>query len=250
MKKALILNMSLIFLLLAGKAQTAENGVKPSEDTVQFSKLATNVWMHTSYKNVEPWGLVFTNGLVIERDNFSLLVDTAWNIQQTTQIIEWAKIKLKKPIKASIHTHAHSDKMGGIVALHKAKISTYASSMSNELAPTHDLIPAKNDLDITSVGDQTLWEGLNVFYPGGGHTHDNIVVYDRESQIIFGGCLIRPGNSDSLGYTGDANIEHWSQAARNVANAFPEGSIVVPSHGEPGGREVLINTIEIAKPLN
>jgi len=145
MKKALILNMSLIFLLLAGKAQTAENGVKPSEDTVQFSKLATNVWMHTSYKNVEPWGLIFTNGLVIERDNFSILVDTAWNIQQTTQIIEWAKTKLNKPIKASIHTHAHSDKMGGIVALHRAKIGTYASSMSNELAPTHDLIPAKND---------------------------------------------------------------------------------------------------------
>jgi len=87
-------------------------------------------------------------------------------------------------------------------------------------------------------------------YPGGGHSHDNIVVYDRESQIIFGGCLIRPGNSDSLGYTGDADIEYWSQAAKNVANAFPEGSIVVPSHGEPGGREILINTIEITTPLN
>jgi glyoxylase-like metal-dependent hydrolase (beta-lactamase superfamily II) len=105
-------------------------------------------------------------------------------------------------------------------------------------------------LDIKAAGDQTQWQGLRVLYPGGGHTEDNIVVYDRESRIIFGGCLIRPGNSKSLGNTGDANIEYWSQAAQNVANAFPEGSIVVPSHGKPGGREVLANTIEIAKPVN
>ena len=248
MKKAFILNMSLILLLLSAEAQGAENELKPSEDIVQFSKLATNVWMHTSYRNVEPWGLIFTNGLIVERDDYSVLIDTAWNDQQTAQIIGWAKNKLSKPIQASIHTHAHSDKMGGIGALHQANISTYASSMSNKLAPTHDLIPAKNDLEIKSVGDQIQWEGLNVLYPGGGHTHDNIIVYDKESQIIFGGCLIRPGNSDSLGYTGDANVEYWSQAAQNVANAFPEGRIVVPSHGEPGGREVLVNTIKLTKP--
>jgi glyoxylase-like metal-dependent hydrolase (beta-lactamase superfamily II) len=250
MKKELILNMSLIVLLLVAKAQAVENVVKPSEERVQFSKLADNVWMHTSYKNVEPWGLIFTNGLVIERDDSSILIDTAWNVQQTAQIIEWAKTKLNKPIKASIHTHAHSDKMGGMFALHKENINTFASSMSNKLAPTHDLIPAKNNLDISSVGDQTQWEGLSVLYPGGGHTHDNIVVYDSESQVIFGGCLIRPGKSGSLGFTGDANLDYWSQAAQNVSNAFPEGNIVVPSHGKPGGREVLNNTIKIAKRSN
>ena len=253
MKKILILNLSLILLLLAACAQTATDEQKPSapsEDKVQFSKMAPGVWLHTSYKNVEPWGLIFTNGLVVERDDYAVLIDTAWNDQQTAQIVEWAKIKLNKPIQASIHTHAHSDKMGGMVALHEANVETYASSMSNELAPMHDLIPAKNDLELTSAGDQTQWEGLSVLYPGGGHTQDNIVVYDKESGVIFGGCLIRPGNSDSLGYTGDANIEYWSQAAQNVANAFPEGSTVVPSHGEPGGREVLTNTMEITKPVN
>ena len=220
----------------------------PNVDVVEFSQIAPKVWLHTSYKNVEPWGLIYTNGLIFEREDYSVLIDTAWNDKQTAQILEWAKTDLNKPIKASIHTHAHSDKMGGMLALHQQGINTFAHSMSNELAPTHDLLPAKNNLNIKSIGDKTEWEGLTVLYPGGGHTHDNIVVYDGTSEIIFGGCLIRPGKSRSLGYTGDAHIEHWSQAAQNVADAFPSGNIVIPSHGKPGGREVLTNTIEIAKP--
>lgn len=204
--------------------------------------------MHTSYKNVEPWGLVFTNGLVIERDDHSVLIDIAWNNRQTIQIIEWAKSELNKPIRASIHTHAHADKMGGISALHDEGIDTSANRMSNKLAPTRDLQPAKHELDLAFIGDQVSWEGLTVLYPGGGHTRDNIVIYDPASQIIFGGCLIRPGNSRSLGYTGHADIEHWSQAAQNVATAFPQAEMVIPSHGKPGGRDVLTNTIEIAKP--
>ncbi len=226
----------------------ASSKAEPSEDRVEFAKLSTGVWMHTSYKNVEPWGLIFTNGLIFERKQHSVLVDTAWNDAQTSQIIRWANDELGKPIKWSIHTHAHSDKMGGMATLHEQGIETYASSMSNKFAPKHDLLPAKNDLNLTTIARQMNWQGLRVMYPGGGHTHDNIVVYDEKSKIIFGGCLIRPGDSQSLGYTGDADIEYWSQAAQNVATAFPDAKIVVPSHGEPGGTEVLTNTIEIASP--
>ena len=259
MKKKLLLNLAFILSVImpAASAETESDSaldsevskIEPSEDKVEFTKLASNVWMHTSYKNVAPWGLIFTNGLIVERNDYSVLIDTAWNDEQTAQIIDWAKTKLKKPIKSSVHTHAHSDKMGGMATLHKDSIETFAFSMSNKLAPTHDLLPAKNNLAITSIGDQTQWEGLSVLYPGGGHTQDNIVVYDDASKIIFGGCLIRPGNSNSLGYTGDANIEYWSQAAQNVANAFPDASTVISSHGNPGGREVLLNTVKIAKPL-
>ncbi len=233
---------------LGSTESSDRNEEKPSEDKVHFSKLASGVWMHTSYRNVEPWGLIFTNGLVVERETYSVLIDTAWNNEQTEQIIEWAKNTLGKPIRSSIHTHAHSDKMGGMDALHNEGINTFASRMSNELTPKRELLAAKNDLDLSTVGAQTQWEKLSVLYPGGGHTHDNIVVYDQASQIIFGGCLIRPGKSNSLGYTGDADLAHWSKSAQNVANAFPKSRLVVPSHGKPGGREVLENTIEIAKP--
>jgi len=222
---------------------------EPSEDKVEFTSLSADVWMHTSYKNVEPWGLIFTNGLIFEREDHSVLVDTAWNDEQTAQIINWANEELGKPIKASVHTHAHSDKMGGMTALHTKGIETYASSMSNKFAPKRGLLPAKNNLNLDTIARQMNWQGLRVMYPGGGHTQDNIVVYDELSRIVFGGCLIRPGNSRSLGFTGDSDLEYWSQAANNVAMAFPKVKIVVPSHGKPGGPEVLTNTIEIASPV-
>ncbi len=221
---------------------------EPSEDKVEFTNLSADLWMHTSYKNVEPWGLILTNGLIFEREDHSLLVDTAWNDDQTAQIINWASEELGKPIKASVHTHAHSDKMGGMGALHAKGIETYASSMSNEFAPKRGLLPAKNNLNLDTIAKQIDWHGLRVMYPGGGHTQDNIVVYDELSRVVFGGCLIRPGNSRSLGFNGDADLEYWSQAANNVATAFPKAKIVVPSHGKPGGPEVLTNTIEIASP--
>lgn len=231
----------------AEQEQATLKQAEPSESRVVFTQLADNAWMHTSYRNVKPWGLILTNGLLIERDDHSVLIDTAWNDEQTSQIIDWAKKELGKPIKASIHTHAHSDKMGGMAVLHKAGIETYANSLSNELAPSHNLLPANNDLTISAIGDQIKWQGLDVLYPGGGHTEDNIVVYDEISNIVFGGCLIRPGSTKTLGNTGDANLDYWSQSAQNVANAFPTASIVIPSHGKPGGREVLTNTIEITK---
>ncbi|MBX2848821.1 MAG: subclass B1 metallo-beta-lactamase [Acidiferrobacterales bacterium] len=218
-----------------------------NDQLVEFSQLADRVWLHTSYKYVEPWGLIPTNGLIVENENYSVLIDTAWNDAQTNQILNWANSTLAKPIKASIHTHAHADKMGGIEALHKQDVNTFAHSLSNQLAPQRDLIPARNNLPISEVGGILSWHGLTVLYPGGGHTQDNIVVYDALSQIIFGGCLVRPGQTKSLGFTGDANLEFWSQATQNVANAFPQAKIVIPSHGKPAGPEILLNTIEITK---
>lgn len=247
MKKLVILGICLMLWPLTGCVHKTIKEAQPAEDKVRFSKVARGVWLHTSYKNVEPWGLVSTNGLLVERDDYSVLIDTAWNDQQTAQIVEWAKHNLNKPIRASIHTHAHADKMGGIQALHMVGVQTYASSMTNELAPSRNLIPARHDLEISSAGDQIEWESLSVLYPGGGHTEDNIVVYHKEAELLFGGCLIRPGDSNSLGYTGQANLENWSQATLNVAHTFPQASIVVPSHGRPGGREVLTNTIEISR---
>ncbi len=218
------------------------------EKPVEFVKLGTGVWMHTGYKIVPPWGNIRTNGLIIERSDYSVLVDTAWNDAQTAEIVAWAKDTLKKPIRASIHTHAHNDKMGGMDALHAQDIETFATDLTNRLAIERGLMPAKNVLNISEIGSQIEWEGLTILYPGGGHSEDNIVVNEGVNNILFGGCMIRPGMTTSLGNTNDANLGYWSKAVENAANAFPDSQIVIPSHGKPAGREILKNTAYIARP--
>ena len=88
---------------------------------------------------------------------------------------------------------------------------------------------------------------LTVFYPGAGHTDDNIVVNIEGAGILFGRCLIRPGNSDNLGNTADGNVQHWATATEALAARFPDPKIVVPSHGPPAGRELFTHTIALAK---
>ncbi len=220
----------------------------PDLKPVEIKELGDGVWIHTSYKIVMPWGNVLTNGLIIERGNHTVLIDTAWNDEQTAEILDWAEITLNKPVQASIHTHAHSDKMGGMKALHSRGVATYASKLTNKLALERGLGQAQNELDLSEIGDKIDWNGLSVLYPGGGHSEDNIVVNDFTTSILFGGCMIRPGMTKSLGNTGDANLKYWSKAVENAANAFPNSNIVVPSHGKPAGREILKNTATIARP--
>lgn len=225
-----------------------EKASQPETKPVEFVALGQGVWMHTGYKVVQPWGNIRTNGLIVERGEYSVMIDTAWNDDQTAEIIRWAENTLGKPVKATIHTHAHSDKMGGMLALHAEGIETYATRLTNELAKQRGLLPAKNELNLSEIGSQTVWEGLTVLYPGGGHSEDNIVVNDHVNKILFGGCMIRPGMTTSLGYTGDANLGYWSKAVENAAIAFPDSEIVIPSHGKPAGREILKNTMHIARP--
>ena len=61
-----------------------ETSVKPEPATarieeapVVFRELVPGVWLHTSEKEIAPWGMVPTNGLVIEDGESAILVDTA-----------------------------------------------------------------------------------------------------------------------------------------------------------------------------
>ena len=46
----------------------------------------------------------------------------------------------------------------------------------------------------------------------------------------------------SIGYTGDANLEHWSHAVETAQALAPQ--IVVPGHGQVGGAELFAVTLD------
>ncbi|MEO8350498.1 MAG: subclass B1 metallo-beta-lactamase [Chthoniobacteraceae bacterium] len=218
-----------------------------ASNTVRFAQLSPTVWMHTSMKEVPGFGLVPANGLIVIEGDHSVLVDTAWNDDQTAQILDWATDTLKKPIQSAVFTHAHADKMGGVGIVRKRGIETYALPLSNTLAVKRGLSPAEHELDLRENGPSQTFGPLAIFYPGAGHTTDNIVVNIETAGILFGGCLIRPGGTDNLGNTADGDIAHWDKAVAAVAARFPDSQIVVPSHGAPAGRELFDLTISLAR---
>jgi len=200
--------------------------------------------MHTSYHALPDVGPFPSNGLIVETGDGLLLIDTAWNDEQTAEIAQWAEDTRGSRIARLIVTHAHADKMGGVAALHERGVQTYASARTNAAAAGRDLVPTRETLDLDDHDLTSFADGaVEVFYPGAGHTEDNIVVYVRDAKILFGGCLVRPGNSSSLGNTADADVDHWDQAVENVRERYGTAEVVVPSHGPPSGVELLGHTI-------
>ncbi len=237
------------FLWTVSACAQAPDTIRPerSTNTVEFRQLADNVWLHTSYRDLPEWGPVPSNGLVVVTPRQVLLVDTAWDDDQTAKVLAWAQTTLGRPVTHAVFTHAHDDKMGGVGLTIERGIETYAHELSNGIAPIKGLVPAENNLEFDNRNVADPVAGIEIFYPGPGHTADNVVVYIVEHSILFGGCLIRPKGAKTLGNTADSDIANWSDAVENVASRYPDASLVIPSHGLPGDHGLLSATIELAR---
>ncbi len=212
---------------------------------VTVTDLGDGVWLHTSYKNLKKWGPFPSNGLFVVSADGVTLVDSAWTNSQTDILLDWAAATFEQPVVQAVVTHAHEDKMGGVAALKARNIATYAHALTNRDAHKRGLEPAAHTLAFGP--DQTVQlDRLTVFYPGPGHTEDNIVAA-ISPRIVFGGCLIRPGKTKSLGNTADADIAAWGPTVDRVAARFPSATLIIPSHGPPGGRTLLDNTARLAR---
>lgn len=251
--------------LSACTAMPANRLVIARESTLpepSLENIADSVWIHKSYEIIEPWGPILSQGLVVKTEAGVILVDTAWNIEDTEKLLQLIEAELGSLPRTAILTHAHQDKMGGMQALHYAGIQTWAYALTNEDAVERTLIPAEGSFGSTFAGEANdfrlddvisgakIESGLVTFIPGPGHTRDNIVVYYGPAKVLFGGCLIRPGNSNNLGNTADADVANWANAVRKVAAEFPEAEIVIPSHGPKGGVGLFDHTIALAEAAN
>jgi glyoxylase-like metal-dependent hydrolase (beta-lactamase superfamily II) len=218
---------------------------------VVLSRVTPTLWMHTSYLDLPGIGPIASNGLIVLREDDAVLVDTAWTEPQTGDILRYAAAVLDRPIRAAVITHFHQDKMGGIGALHRAGVDTWAHALTNELAPSVDFEPAKNTIAFGASGFATrpataALGPLKLFYPGPGHTSDNITVQPQPG-VAFAGCLIKGADARSLGNLSDADVANYADAARSFGNAFPDASIIMMSHSAPAGREAIRHTMRMAE---
>ncbi len=221
----------------------AAHATPSTESQVTIEKVARGVWIHTAMHTIEDYGTFPSNGLLVDTREGLVLVDTAWNDAQTTFVLDWAEEHIGEPVTDAIVTHAHADKMGGMKALAERGVRSWATPLTNTLAPDHDLLPASDTLTTSQ-----LFHGqLEVFSPGPGHSPDNIVVYVPKARFLHGGWLIRPGESSTLGNTGDADVAAWDTTVARVRERFPRSRHVLPSHGPLGDAHLLDHTIALVE---
>ena len=55
-------------------------------------------------------------------------------------------------------------------------------------------------------------------------------------------AMVRDLSSTGLGNTSDAKIDEWLPTIQKVIVKFPDAKIVIPGHGQIGGKELLEHT--------
>ena len=214
-------------------------------DGLIIIQISDNAFLHTSYLQTNDFGNVPCNGMIVRNSNEVVVFDTPTNDKSAEELIKFIKEKLHCKINAIVPTHFHSDCLGGLASFHSNKIASFANSATIELAKANNVVVPQNgfndSLKIKLGNTYTI-----VKYYGQGHTKDNVVGYFPKENILFGGCLIKELKA-TKGYLGDANVGDWSTTVEKVKQQYPNVEIVIPGHGEIGGKELLEYTIKLFK---
>jgi metallo-beta-lactamase class B len=203
------------------------------EDTVWVAQVAPSVWLHSTTHMTG--GFMFpANGMIVDRPGGSLLVDTGWTPEQAEVLVRWAKKTLSNPIATAVGTHFHDDRIGGVETLRKNSIPTLAHPLTCSLAQKLG-VPVPEPIAEFSGPSYRLNADCELFFPGAGHTRDNIIAWLPQQRVLFGGCFLKSSTSSGLGNIADAVVPDWADSLRRIDQQYPNRGMVIPGHGSIAG---------------
>ncbi|GAB3232394.1 BcII family subclass B1 metallo-beta-lactamase [Hymenobacter seoulensis] len=235
--------LTLSFSLPSSTQATAPPALE-TPSRIRVRPVAPNVFVHTSYGRYPgKAGLTASNGLVVRTAQGVVLIDTAWDPEQTEQLLRWVTDSLHERVRLAVITHAHDDRTGGLAVLQAHRIKVYSTPLTaqrylakhpQQAAPT----PALKRYTLIRAGRTRV----ELFFPGAGHSADNMVAWLPKQKLLFGGELVREQAATNLGPLEDANLKQWPLALRTLATRYPKARIVIPGHGQWGNPELLVHT--------
>lgn len=218
-------------LILISKISGQE--IKISDDLMLY-QLSENCYEHTQQGN---------NGIIYINNGEAVIVSTPDSDDETQNLIDWVRNVQHSKIVAYVIDRWHPDAMQGLDVVKKNGIKSYAYELTRQIAKEKGLpVP---DIGFDAEKEIRVGNGKVIcHFLGEAHTPDGIVVWIPGEQILFGGNEIRSYNG-WVGNIGDANLDEWSQTAKNIKKEYGTAKIVVPGHGKYGGSELIDYTIDL-----
>ena len=233
----------LLFMIISGCKTKNPKDVLYSSETLKVEEISENIFKHISYLETDDFGKVSCNGMIYINGDKALIYDTPTDKSASSELIEWIQKKNQMEIVAVIVTHFHVDCLGGLKVFHENNILSYALNSTIELARENNKVLPENGFD-KEININLGGAFAMAKYFGPGHTTDNIVGHIPAENTLFGGCLIKARNAKK-GNLEDANTAEWAATVQSIKNAYPDIKIVIPGHGDSGGKELLDYTIEL-----
>lgn len=212
---------SILFIVYAGNFLQAQSGL-------EITPLTTNFYVYTT-KKVMDGEVIPSNSMYLVTNEGVVLFDTPWDTTQLRPLLDTIMSRHNKKVIMSISTHYHADRTAGLTYLASKGVKTYAylktyelGKLKNEELPQH-LIYSDTTF---KIGNYTF----ETFFPGAGHTPDNIVVWFPLQKVLYGGCLVKSTEAKTIGYIGDANLTSWKKTIKVVKKEYRNAKFIIPGH--------------------
>lgn len=214
-----------------------------SAQDLAISRLTGDFYIYTTYNNYK--GTPFpSNGMYLVTDGGVVLIDTPWNPTQFQPLLDSIEKRHHKKAVICIATHSHDDRTAGLEYFKSKGIGTYSSQLTQKLCKAN----GEKQAEFTFKNDTVFNIGgykIETFYPGKGHTSDNIVVWFGKDKILYGGCFVKSTESPGLGNLADADTKAWPKSIKKVMARFPNPTFVIPGHQSWQDKRSLQHTLRL-----
>lgn len=229
-----------LFILSGISAQTKES-------SLIISHLTGNFYVFTTF-NFYKGDRIPANGMYLLTDKGVVMIDSPWDTTQFQPLLDSIKVKHQKKVVLCIATHFHEDRTGGLEYYRQQGIKTYTTKQTDELSKKRGMKRAECLIDkdtIFSIGQYSF----QTYFPGQGHAPDNIVIWFDKEKILYGGCLIKSVEDETLGNLSDANVKDYSATIKNVQRTFKKPKYIIPGHGDWSNKNSMKHTLKMAEQL-
>jgi metallo-beta-lactamase class B len=234
--------LALLFIISAGCAVA-----QTTDKKLQITNLTGDFYIYTTY-NIYKDSKTPANGMYLVTTKGVLLFDSPWDTTQFQPLLDSIEKKHQKKVVLCIATHFHDDRAAGLDYYRQKGIKTYSTTLTNELRKKNK----KRGAEFLFTSDTTFNIGnysFDTYYPGEGHTPDNIVIWFNQFKILYGACLIKSTEVEDLGYLGDANTMEYANTVKNVLQKYPKPQYVIVGHSDWSDVKSLDHTLMLAESL-
>jgi metallo-beta-lactamase class B len=221
-------------------AQRADSLLKISHLTGDFYVFETFNFYKGNRMPANAMYLVTSEGVV--------LIDSPWDTTQFQPLLDSIRTRHHKEVVLCIATHFHEDRTGGLEYYRRQGIKTYTTRQTDELSKKRGMKRAEYLIDKDTVFRLGQYS-FQTYYPGPGHAPDNIVIWFGDEKILYGGCLVKSVDDNSLGNLSDASVKDYAMSLRNVQKKCRKPGFIITGHNNWTDTKSLKHSLKMAQRL-
>lgn len=216
---------------------------------LKLSRLSDSSYVFTTwqlYVSKTDSTLFPANGFIKITSAGVLMIDTPWDTTQFQPLLDSIEKRFHSPVKWVISTHSHADRTAGLEYYKSKGIATYTSFSTRKICQER----GEPQPEFVFYHDTVFQLGatkVQTFFPGAGHTPDNIVIWFPEEKILYGGCFVKSVEATDIGNRADANFGTWEMSVKLVERTFKHPKWIIPGHQSWENKKSLKHTRKLIR---